>query len=174
MGVFDVYFLIFSLIALGCGVGVLTARHPLTGAVSLIGTMVSLAGIYALLGSPFLGVIQILVYAGAIMMLLVFVIMMLNCAKDDTPPGWDILRLIGVFIPLLFVLLILSIFTQLKLSPHAQALPGTIDDVSAVLFDFESSYWLLFLTVGLILLVALASAILLAKKDGPQSVEKPQ
>lgn len=93
------YFWLFASIAMLCGIGLLLARHPINGAVYLIGVMLSLSGIYALLNSPFLAVLQVLVYAGAIMMLVVFVIMVLNQAKEHTIPVFDWFSLTGLALP---------------------------------------------------------------------------
>nr|MBA3938277.1 NADH-quinone oxidoreductase subunit J [Planctomycetota bacterium] len=93
------YFWLFAGIAVLCGLGLLLARHPLNGAIYLIGVMVSLSGIYALLDSPFLAVLQVLVYAGAIMMLVVFVIMVLNQAKDHQIPFFDWFSLVSLALP---------------------------------------------------------------------------
>lgn len=93
------YFWLFAGIAVLCGIGLLLARHPLNGAIHLIGVMLSLSGIYALLNSPFLAVLQVLVYAGAIMMLVVFVIMVLNQAKEHTIPVFDWFSLVGLVLP---------------------------------------------------------------------------
>ena len=84
-----IYFIILAVIAVGAAACVLLSKHPLYGGLSLVLTMLSLAGIYGLLGSPFIGVVQIMVYAGAIMMLLVFVISVLNAAKDNKTPMFD-------------------------------------------------------------------------------------
>ena len=84
-----IYFIILAVIALGAAVCVFLSRHPLYGALSLVTSMVALAGIYGLIGSPFLGVVQIMVYAGAIMMLVTFVIMVLNGARDSKTPMFD-------------------------------------------------------------------------------------
>lgn len=94
------YFWLFSAVAMMCGLGLLLARHPINGAIHLIGVMLSLSGIYALLNSPFLAVLQVLVYAGAIMMLVVFVIMVLNQAKEHTIPLFDWFSLTGLLLPL--------------------------------------------------------------------------
>ena len=94
-----IYFIILAVIAVGAACCVFLSKHPLYGGLSLVLTMLSLAGIYGLLGSPFIGVVQIMVYAGAIMMLLVFVISVLNAAKDNRTPMFDgtsIFVLIGV------------------------------------------------------------------------------
>jgi NADH:ubiquinone oxidoreductase subunit 6 (subunit J) len=93
------YFWLFAGIAVLCGIGLLLARHPINGAIHLIGVMLSLSGIYALLNSPFLAVLQVLVYAGAIMMLVVFVIMVLNQAKEHTIPVFDWFSLVGLVLP---------------------------------------------------------------------------
>jgi NADH:ubiquinone oxidoreductase subunit 6 (subunit J) len=93
------YFWLFASIAMMCGLGLLLARHPINGALYLIGVMLSLSGIYALLHSPFLAVLQVLVYAGAIMMLVVFVIMVLNQAKEHTIPVLDWFSLAGLILP---------------------------------------------------------------------------
>ncbi len=95
-----VYFGLFAGIAMLCGLGLLLARHPINGAIYLIGVMLSLSGIYALLNSPFLAVLQVLVYAGAIMMLVVFVIMVLNQAKEHTIPVFDWFSVTALVLPL--------------------------------------------------------------------------
>jgi len=61
-----IYFIILAVVAVGAALCVFLSKHPLYGGLSLVLTMLSLAGIYGLLGSPFIGVVQIMVYAGAI------------------------------------------------------------------------------------------------------------
>lgn len=93
------YFWLFAGIAIFCGLGLLLARHPINGAIYLIGVMLSMSGIYALLNSPFLAVLQVLVYAGAVMMLVVFVIMVLNQAKEHRIPVFDWFSLTALALP---------------------------------------------------------------------------
>ena len=77
-------FLTFALIAVGCAVNLLLQRHPISSALSLIGVMGSLAVLYLLLGAEFIAAIQVIVYAGAIMVLFLFVIMLLGVDREET------------------------------------------------------------------------------------------
>ncbi len=77
-----VVFLVFAFVALACAINVVTQRHPIASAVSLIGVMGSLAVLYLLLGGEFIAAAQVIVYAGAIMVLFVFVIMLLNAGVE--------------------------------------------------------------------------------------------
>jgi NADH-quinone oxidoreductase subunit J len=78
-----ILFLIFALIAVFCAVMVVTRKSPLASAVFLIVVMCSLAGLFATLGAFFIAAMQVIVYAGAIMVLVIFVIMLLNLRKDE-------------------------------------------------------------------------------------------
>ena len=76
-------FWLFAIVGVGCGIMVVFHRNPMSSAIYLVVTMLCLAGFYALLAGPFVAVIQGLVYAGAVMVLILFVIMMLNL-RDET------------------------------------------------------------------------------------------
>ncbi|MBK9576116.1 MAG: NADH-quinone oxidoreductase subunit J [Fibrobacterota bacterium] len=171
----QIYFAIFAFVAVGCALGVLVSRHPIHGAMSLIGLMVALSGVYSLMASPFLATLQILVYAGAIMMLVIFVIMVLNSAKDASTPRFDLPALVGIF-P---ALAIGAVITRIVLAWDAKdgqqvaesmakvpAERGTVDAISKVLFGGQqtSGWAILFLAVGLLLLTAIVGAVLLAKR----------
>ena len=130
--------------------------------------MLALAGIIGILGGPFNGTIQILVYAGAIMMLVVFVIMVLNSAKDNVIPRWDRGALLAFSLPLLFAAIVLYTFSQVGLGDGSQGVRGTVEAIAARLFDMShqgGAYHILFLMVSLVLLVALVGAVLLAKRQ---------
>jgi NADH-quinone oxidoreductase subunit J len=173
----SIYFYTFAFLALLSGGSLLVVRHPIHGALSLIGTLVSFAGIYSLLHAPFLGVVQILTYAGAIMMLLVFVIMVLNSAHDTKIPRMDKKGIALLVLPLgLAGLLVMQLQTRV-ITPHPDSLRGTAQAISKVLFDTKDTgpgTWLLFIIVGLLLLSAMISAVLLAKKNlsTPQKEKK--
>ena len=162
-----IYFIVLAIIAVGSAVCVLLSRHPLYGALSLVTSMVSLAGIYGLLGSPFLGVVQIMVYAGAIMMLLTFVIMVLNGARDSKTLMFDKVSLF--VIPAVIVLAGLVGFALVR-SPiafDAATVRGSVAITSKTLFDVAQTgpgYFVLFEVLGVLLLSAMGAAVLLAKK----------
>jgi NADH-quinone oxidoreductase subunit J len=79
----DIIFYILGVFAIICGVACISQRNPIASAVWLVGTMMALAGMYVILGAQFIGAIQVLVYAGAIMVLFLFVIMLLNLSKGQ-------------------------------------------------------------------------------------------
>lgn len=76
-------FILFAGLAIGCAISLVVQRNPLYGAISLIGVFVSLACIYVTLAAPFIAAVQVVVYAGAIMVLVVFVIMLLNVEEEE-------------------------------------------------------------------------------------------
>ncbi|MGB7924817.1 MAG: NADH-quinone oxidoreductase subunit J [Pyrinomonadaceae bacterium] len=79
-------FLLFAGLAIGCAVSMVVQRNPLYSAISLIGVFVALACLYVTLAAPFIAAVQIIVYAGAIMVLVVFVIMLLNVEEEERRP----------------------------------------------------------------------------------------
>src|SRR5918999_1791944 len=80
-------FVLFAGMAIGCALGVVAQRNPLYSAISLIGVFVSLACLYVMLAAPFIAAVQVIVYAGAIMVLVVFVIMLLNVEQEERRSG---------------------------------------------------------------------------------------
>src|SRR5712691_7056863 len=80
-------FILFAGLAIGCALAVVAQRNPLYSAISLIGVFISLACLYLMLAAPFIAAVQVIVYAGAIMVLVVFVIMLLNVEVEERQPG---------------------------------------------------------------------------------------
>ena len=80
-------FLLFAALAVGCALAMVAQRNPLYSAISLIGVFVSLACLYIMLAAPFIAAVQVIVYAGAIMVLVVFVIMLLNVEVEERRTG---------------------------------------------------------------------------------------
>src|SRR5215210_4535674 len=76
-------FILFAGLAIGCAVAMVAQRNPLYSAISLVGVFISLASLYVMLAAPFIAAVQVIVYAGAIMVLVVFVIMLLNVEEEE-------------------------------------------------------------------------------------------
>jgi NADH-quinone oxidoreductase subunit J len=145
---------------------VIVQRHAVYSALYLIITMGSLAGLYVLLEAHFVWAVQVLVYAGAIMVLFLFVIMLLNLPREDVPWAPRDLRRIVLVATLSVVLLIeLAVVVGLRVVPaRGVALTegfGTTETVGRLLF---TKFLLPFEITSVILLVAIVGAMVLAKK----------
>src|SRR3981081_597007 len=113
-----ILFLVFATIAVVCAVTLVGPSPPISTVLSLIGVMGSLAVLYLLLGAEFIAMAQVIVYAGAIMVLFIFVIMLLN-AGEETKKGRSLaVQLVGV--PGFFGLLAVLAYSILRLFPHAK------------------------------------------------------
>src|SRR6266404_191950 len=91
-----ILFLFFGGICVAGAVNLLLQRHPINSALSLVVVMASLAGEYLLLGAEFVAAIQVIVYAGAIMVLFIFTIMLLNAGEEERSKGSRVATLLGV------------------------------------------------------------------------------
>ena len=91
-----ILFLLFAFIAVASAISLVVQTHPIASALSLIGVMLSLAILYLLLGAEFLATAQLIVYAGAIMVLFVFVIMLLNAGSEHRSSKSRIVKFFGI------------------------------------------------------------------------------
>src|ERR1700747_2798935 len=89
-------FLFFGALCVAGAINLLVQRHPINSALSLVVVMASLAGEHLLLGAEFVAAIQVIVYAGAIMVLFIFVIMLLNAGEEKRSGGSRVAIVIGV------------------------------------------------------------------------------
>src|SRR6202011_4037430 len=96
MSVHLILFLAFGAVCVAGAVNLLAQRHPINSALSLIAVMAALAGEYLLLGAEFVAAVQVIVYAGAIMVLFVFVIMLLNAGEEEETKGSRVALLFGI------------------------------------------------------------------------------
>ena len=114
-----ILFSLFALIAVVCAINVVVQTHPISSALSLVGVMGSLAVLYLQLGGTFIAAAQLIVYAGAIMVLFIFVIMLLNAGAESRRGRSFMASLLGV--PLLIAMLgLLAYFVQ-RMFPGARA-----------------------------------------------------
>jgi NADH-quinone oxidoreductase subunit J len=158
-------FLIFGAICVAGAVNLLVQRHPINSALSLIVVMVSLAVEYLLLGAEFVAAVQVIVYAGAIMVLFVFVIMLLNAGEEERTKGSHIAILLGV--PGITIGGVLVAWTLLRYSKaesiSINALPGPPKDIARLLFH---DFLLPFEVTSVLILIAIMGAVVLASKPG--------
>ena len=157
-------FLIFAGIAIGAALNLLLSRHPIYSALSLIGVMGALAVLYLLLGAEFIAAVQVIVYAGAIMVLFVFVIMLLNAGEEVRTNRSLLARFLGLPLVLL-VLLFLVQFARLLHWEYPQTVSfgtfvGGTKDIGRLLFD---KYLLAFEVTSVLILVAIMGAVVLAQ-----------
>jgi NADH-quinone oxidoreductase subunit J len=155
----QILFIFFAAVAVGAAINVLAQKHVLYSALSLILMLTSV-----LLRADFLAVIQVIVYAGAIMVLFTFVIMLLNLPADED--GVDRLRWLKfIGIPLGMFLLFLIGATLWDVEPAASAGAPLVGSPQAIGNSLFSDYLLPFEVTSLLILIALVGAVVFAKKD---------
>lgn len=161
-----VIFITFAVIAVVCAVNLVVQRHPISSAFSLIGVMGSLAVIYLQLGAEFIAAAQVVVYAGAIMVLFVFVIMLLNAGAEERRGRSWIARILGI--PMLAAFVGVMVWLIGKLLPPAGVVKfgdftgGAARDVGRALF---TAYLLPFEVTSVLILIAIVGAVVLARKE---------
>lgn len=159
-------FLIFALLAVACGVSVVAQRHPISSALSLIGVMGAIAVLYLLLGAEFIAMAQIIVYAGAVMVLFIFVIMLLNAGVEERAGRSWISQLLGIPVLLAFVGIVCFAIVGRYAGAGAVKFGdfdgGTAEKIGYALF---TDYLLPFEVTSVLILVAILGAIVLARKE---------
>jgi len=161
-----VLFLTFALIAVVCAINMSLQRHPVSSALSLIGVMVSLAVLYVLLGAEFIAAAQLVVYSGAIMVLFLFVIMLLNAGSEKLSFKSGTAQFLGL--PLLAILLALA--SWVITAPPPAARPVKFGSFTAggpreVGWELFTKYLLPFEVTSILILIAIAGAYRLANKE---------
>lgn len=161
------FFILLALVAIGSGLLVVIARNPIHSALSLVACFVQIAALFILLGSPFLAVVQLFVYVGAIMVLFLFVIMMLDIRKEvqgrfiQKGAIASIVALLALATELLFLLSQSSRLHAMMTSPSVIGDDPT-KQLSLTLFR---DFLLPFEVASVILLVALIGAVVLAQSN---------
>src|SRR5947207_14893575 len=161
-------FLIFGAVCVAGAVNLLAQRHPINSALSLVVVMAAIAGEYLLLGAEFVAAVQVIVYAGAIMVLFVFVIMLLNAGEEERTSGNHVALLVGIPGMLTGSLLIAWVLLNHSGTGVAKIgeQPGHPVDLARLLFhDFLLPFEV---TSILILIAILGSVVLAAKPDAEQ------
>jgi len=180
-----ILFLILSAFTVGSALLVVLNKNPVASAVFLVLTFFSLAGIYALMNAIFIATMQVLVYAGAIMVLVVFVLMLLNLREETHKEIWSnpTKKTIIVLIVIAYSFLLLvslkvttssepTVITNInsanyeyKLSDSAESKVTVTGNTAAVGASTFLDYLLPFELISILLLVAVIGAVIIAKKD---------
>jgi len=158
-----ILFFIFAGFCLGGAINLLLQSHPINSALSLIVVMTSLAMLYLMLGAEFLAAAQIIVYAGAVMVLFVFVVMLLNAGREERTMGSRSWRVVGF--PA--VVAVFAVIATVVLGAHGIGDAGlgaqgitTTEDLSRVLFH---ELLLPFEVTSVLILIAILGAVALAR-----------
>ncbi len=159
-------FFLVAFLAVTSAVYFVFARNPLYAILSLIVTMFSIAGMYILLNAQFLAIIQIIVYAGAIMVLFLYILMMLNLNKQDESKKNNTLKFVGVFTAGLLLIGVLGVFRGVQQNhvavANADGSIGLTKNLGRLLFN---EYVLPFELASILILAGIVGAVLIGKKD---------
>jgi NADH-quinone oxidoreductase subunit J len=165
-----VAFWVLATIAVITSLLVITSRNPVSSVLYLVVTFFCLAGLFVTLSAHFIAAIQVIVYAGAIMVLFLFVVMLLNLG---TPQWFDIaatpLKLAALLLGLGFVGALVAAgiggFEPSARGPAAGVDPDLLGSTEAIAAALYSAYYMPFLVVALLLLVAMVGAVVLARRE---------
>ena len=162
-------FIIFGLLAVAGALNLLFQRHPINSALSLIVVMMSLAVLYFSLGAEFLAAAQVIVYSGAVMVLFVFVIMLLNAGEEQHTRGSRMAYIAGIpgaaAIFCLLTFLFLKQRVALGVTHLGESLSGATSNITEVSRQLFTSLLLPFEVTSILILVAILGAVVLARKE---------
>ncbi len=168
-------FYLFALTAIAAGVMVISARNPVHSVLFLILAFFNAAGLFVLLGAEFLAMILIVVYVGAVAVLFLFVVMMLDINFAELREGFLQYLPIGALIGIILAAELILIFGSWIINPHADqiigapsASPAEITNTHALGQLIYTEYVYLFQAAGLVLLVAMIGAIVLTLRRRPE------
>ena len=165
-------FFLFAGLAIACAISMVYHKNPLYSAISLVGVLIGLACIYITLAAPFIAAVQVLIYAGAIMVLVVFVIMLLNLDEDKPLNRLRYLYSVGGVLGLALLAQTFFIFYAVTKTPNQQAAAeanaGLTRNIGRAMY---TEYLLPVEIVGVLLLMAIVGAIILSRRLNQPSTE---
>jgi NADH-quinone oxidoreductase subunit J len=160
-----IIFFVLAAVAVAGAISLILQRHPIHSALSLIVVMVALAGLYLLMGAEFVAAVQIIVYGGAIMVLFVFVIMLLNAEAEERTDFSKLAKFAGL--PLTLALLGALAAVMVRAGPGVQnaAQPGVLADTKTLSTMLFTSFVYPFELTSFLILVAILGAMVLAHRE---------
>lgn len=161
----EILFWLLAALSIGCALGVILSRNPVKSVLFLIATFFSISGHYVLMNAQFLAIVNIIVYAGAIMVLFLFVIMLMNLNSDAEPQKSRLVQMAAVISGGIFFLIIISALrtvdlNQSNLTGYQDI--GLIHNLGMVLF---TDYVLPFELSSVLFLSAMVGAMVIGKKE---------
>jgi NADH-quinone oxidoreductase subunit J len=156
-------FYLFALLAIASALCFVTRKSPVAAALWLVNVMFALSGLYVMLDAPFVAAIQVLVYAGAIMVVFVFVVMLLNLGSGEIGDARSIASRLGAGgVGIALAAMVLSVLRdKIPAVDYAPASDNVVTEIAASLF---TDYLIAFEVTSLVLLVAVVGAVVLAKR----------
>ncbi len=158
-------FFLFAGLAIACAISLVYHKNPLYSAISLVGVLVSLACIYVTLAAPFIAAVQILIYAGAIMVLVVFVIMLLNLDEDRPLNRLRYLYPVGGAMGVILLAQTFFVFYAVNRAPKQPVrMDETVGNTLSIGTAMYTEYLLPVEIVGILLLMAVVGGVILARR----------
>ncbi len=158
-------FFLFAGLAIACAISMVYHKNPLYSAISLVGVFIALSCIYITLAAPYIAAVQILIYAGAIMVLVVFVIMLLNLDDDKPLNRLRYLYAVGGGLGLFLLAQTFFIFYAVMRAPKQIVnVDETVGKTLSIGTAMYSEYLLPVEIVGILLLMAIVGAVILARR----------
>lgn len=167
-----IFFLVMAVLATGAGLSVIVQRSPLYSAFSLIGLFGCLAAIYISLQAQFIAAIQIIVYAGAIMVLFVFVIMLLNIRREES--HLDQNKFLYILAPPLGLVLFTEVFYCIRKLGNVAVDKPAVGDSQSIGLGLFSHYLLPFEMASVLILMAIVGSVVLARKEKDLPEKEPE
>jgi NADH-quinone oxidoreductase subunit J len=168
----SVFFYLFAAVLLGSAAAVVSSRNAVHSVLFLILAFLNAAGLFVLAGAEFLAMILVIVYVGAVAVLFLFVVMMLDVERVQTREGFQKYAPVGAAVGVVLFGELAAVFFSWQVSPGADALrqdpiPADMFNTHAIGQVLYTNYVLLFQLAGLILLVAMIGAIVLTHRERP-------
>src|SRR5688572_16384187 len=164
MSIFEILFWVLTVMAISCALGVILSRNPISSVLFLILTFFTISGHYILLNAQFLAIVNIIVYAGAIMVLFLFVIMLMNLSKDTEPQKSKWMKIAGAVSGGSLLLVLIAALRDVD-AGNAQVGYGDIgliQNLGKVLF---TQYVVPFEISSVLFLSAMVGAVVIGKRD---------
>lgn len=165
-----IMYVVFGLLAIAGGVALFIARHPIRGAMGLLGAMLSLAGMYAILNAHAIAVFQVIIYAGAIMVLVTYIIMLLDLRTEDFLHPFS--RFITIGLPLVIiaaVLLLVKVFgiriSEIVPNVNSMTMSAHFGTVKSIGKELITKYLFSFEYVSTLLFAAIVAVIAIVQLD---------